>query len=285
MKNKTPTRISRPLGEKPKLKPFFVVDIGNTSTKWGIANRDRILRKYEFPTKKFIAVRGHKAPKLNLPNLSGAIISSVVPAALPGVKKCLLKLGIAHPQIVSAHSDLGIGIHYPKPKEIGADRLANSVAAVALYGSPSIVIDLGSAVTFDIISTKGEYLGGAIAPGLRMITHGLHEQTALLPKISLTEPRSAIGKSTVSAMRIGAVIGYRGLVREILTAICRKMKVTPLKNSRLKNRKKGVKIIATGGHSTLIASKIPEIHYVNPQLTLEGLRILYQRWIDSQKHS
>ena len=248
------------------MNPFFVIDVGNTSTKWGIANSKRILREYEFPTSKFSG-RGNRYPRLNLPrNLSGAIISCVVPKALPSIKAFLTHLGISKPLVVSAKIDLGIGVRYPEPKKIGADRLVNAVAAVTLYGAPAIVVDFGTAVTFDVISRKKEYLGGVIAPGLHAMTHYLHERTALLPAISLAEPVSAIGKSTVAAMRVGAVVGYRGLVREILLAICREMKVIPNKT---------IKIIATGGHSSLIASKIPEIRYTDSQLTLHGLRTLY----------
>ena len=260
------------------MRSFFVIDVGNTSTKWGIANSKRILREYEFPTAKFTEGRWNRYPRLNLPkNLSGAIISCVVPKALPAIKAYLTHLGISKLLVVSAKMDLGIGVRYPEPKKIGADRLVNTVAAIALYGAPAIVVDFGTAVTFDVISKKKEYLGGVIAPGLNAMTHYLHERTALLPAISLAEPMSAIGKSTVAAMRVGAVVGYRGLVHEILLAICREMKVLPHKRND-SNRKETVEIIATGGHSPLIASKISEIRHINPQLTLHGLRILYNRY-------
>ncbi len=160
-------------------------------------------------------------------------------------------------------SKLGIGINYPKPEQIGADRLVNAIATNHLYtsdGSPSIVIDFGTAVTFDIISDNS-YLGGVIAPGLGAMTDYLANKTALLPKITLTEPDSAIGKSTEAAMDIGAVYGYRGLVREIITELKKELPPNP-------------SIICTGGDGKLIASGLPElIHHYQPTLTLEGIRI------------
>lgn len=245
---------------------FFVIDIGNTSTKWALADPQKILSQKEFPTPIFTE---SKTPHLPISKkVSGAIISSVVPSALSSVKKILKKYGVTKPLIVSSKLDLGIGIRYPSPQTIGADRLVNTVAAVELYGAPAMVVDFGTAVTFDVISKNREYLGGVIAPGLRFMTHYLHEKTALLPHISLREPRSSIGKNTVHAMRVGAVVGYRGLVREILRSIAQEMKFPFHKQ---------LKVIATGGHSSLIASKIPEIRFVDQELTLQGLRILFMR--------
>jgi type III pantothenate kinase len=254
---------------------FFVIDVGNTSTKWALVTHDRISKPIEIPTDQFLNGKGHL--KLNLhkiPFAKGAIICSVVPKVVPGIKRALKSFGISHPCVVSHEMNLGIGIRYPMPQTIGADRLVNSVAAVHLYGSPAIVVDFGTAVTFDVISPENEYLGGVIAPGLRAMTNYLYEQTALLPQISLKEPKFAVGKNTVEAMRVGAVIGYRGLIREILYSIAKEMK---LKLNRKLFSKEGVKVIATGGHSSLIASKVPEIHHIDPQLTLKGLRILFNK--------
>jgi len=167
---------------------------------------------------------------------------------------------------LSYNSKLGIGIDYPKPAQIGADRLVNGMAANQLFtqdGSPAIVIDFGTAVTFDVICDNN-YLGGVIAPGLGAMTDYLANKTALLPKITLTEPESAIGKSTESAMDIGAVYGYRGLVREIITELKKELPANP-------------SIICTGGDGDLIASGLPElIHHYHRSLTLEGIRIAAQ---------
>jgi type III pantothenate kinase len=167
------------------------------------------------------------------------------------------------PIIVSADVNLGIGIRYPNKKQIGADRLANAVGVVRLYGAPAIVVDFGTAVTFDVVNSAGEYVGGVIAPGIAAMTDYLHEHTALLPRITPHEPRSMIGKSTVAAMQVGTVIGYRGLVREIITALRREPGMSK------------ATVVATGGYGDLIARKVTEIQHVNPLLTLEGMRFIY----------
>jgi len=164
---------------------------------------------------------------------------------------------------VDSTLNLGVRIDYPKPKSIGADRLANAAAVTGLYGFPAIVVDFGTAVTFDIVSDRRAYIGGVIAPGLEAMTNFLYQRTALLPKLSLKEPRRAIGKSTIEAMLSGAVFGYRGLVREILGRI---------RAERFPRKK--VYTVATGGYAQLIAGRLPEISVVRPHLTLEGLRIV-----------
>ena len=158
---------------------------------------------------------------------------------------------------------LGVTIDYPKPESIGADRLANAVAVTELYGWPAIVVDFGTAATFDVVSEERSYIGGVIAPGLEAMTNFLYQRTALLPRLSLKEPRRAVGKSTVEAMRSGAIFGYRGLVREILTRI----------KAEQFSRKK-IAIVATGGYSGLVASQVPEVAAIHPHLTLEGLRVV-----------
>ncbi|MDP9187419.1 MAG: type III pantothenate kinase [Verrucomicrobiota bacterium] len=150
-----------------------------------------------------------------------------------------------------------------KSEKNWADRLANAAAVAAIYGCPAIVVDFGTAVTFDIVSAQRKYIGGVIAPGLESMTNFLYQRTALLPKLSLQEPRSAVGRSTIEAMRSGAVIGYRGLVREIIARI---------KTERFP--RKQVHVIATGGYADLIAARLHEVDAVHPNLTLEGLRII-----------
>jgi type III pantothenate kinase len=158
---------------------------------------------------------------------------------------------------------LGVGIDYPKPQSIGADRLANAVAVAELYGFPAIAVDFGTAVTFDVVSARRTYVGGVIAPGLEAMTTFLYQRTALLPRFSSKEPRRAVGKSTIEALVSGAVFGYRGLVREILARI---------RAEQFPRRK--VYVIATGGYARLIAGRLQEIGVIRPHLTLEGLRIV-----------
>lgn len=188
------------------------------------------------------------------------VVSSVVPAKNRAIKSATRGSRLLW---VSAKINLGVGIDYPAPETIGADRLANAAAVATLYGYPAIVVDFGTAVTFDIVSERRRYVGGVIAPGLEAMTSFLYQRTALLPKLSLKEPRSAVGKSTAGAMLAGAIYGYRGLVREILERI---------RAERF--ARKQVKVIATGGYAQLIGRQMPEIQSVHPNLTLEGLRIV-----------
>jgi len=238
-----------------KERPFLLVNINNTNTSFALANARRILRVIKVPT---ALVR--EIPFVDT-GITGIVLASVVPAMTKRVRRLLPM----RPIIVSADIDLGVGVRYPSKKQIGADRLANAVGVAKLYGTPAIVVDFGTAVTFDIVNSSCEYVGGVIAPGLASVTDYLYQRTALLPRIKLAEPSSAIGKSTIAAMRIGAVIGYRGLVKEILSAL-----------KRERGMAKAV-IVATGGYGGLIAKKIREIEHVNPLLTLEGLRFIYLR--------
>ncbi|MEJ6579145.1 MAG: type III pantothenate kinase [Akkermansiaceae bacterium] len=162
---------------------------------------------------------------------------------------------------ITYQSKMPITIDYPKPAQIGADRLANSASAFLEYKGPAIVIDFGTAVTFDVISEAGAYLGGVIAPGTASLRDYLHRRTALLPAIQLEEPESAIGRSTEHAMQVGAVIGYRGLVREILTAVSAELGGNPT-------------IIATGGDASLISAKLDIIEILDPDLTFRGIQAI-----------
>ena len=238
-----------------KERPFLLANINNTNTSFALADARRIIRVIKIPTD---SVR--EIPFADTA-VSGVVLSSVVPPVAKRVRRMLPM----RPLMVNAEIDLGVGVRYPSRKQIGADRLANAAGVAELYGAPAIVVDFGTAVTFDIVNARREYIGGVIAPGLASVTDYLYQRTALLPRITLAEPRSVIGKSTVDAMRVGAVIGYRGLVKEILNAL-----------KRERGMKKAV-VVATGGYGDLMAKKIPEIDHVNPLLTLEGLRFIYLR--------
>jgi type III pantothenate kinase len=235
---------------------YLLIDISNSFTKLAFATRRRISRPSKIQTEQFNAsLLRHKLRRRKVDLI---VVSSVVPKKNPAVRTVAKEILWVTPQI-----KLGVGIDYPNPKTIGADRLANAVAVAALYGSPAIVVDFGTAVTFDIVSADRKYIGGVIAPGLEAMTNFLYQRTALLPKLSLKEPQSAVGKSTMEAMRSGAVIGYRGLVREIIVRI---------KEERFAREK--VHVIATGGYAELIARRLDAIDSVHPNLTLEGLRIV-----------
>ena len=184
------------------------------------------------------------------------VLCSVVPGKAAVIREALAGRPLHE---ISHRSSLPIGIDYPVPEQIGADRLANAVAVHERHGAPSIVIDFGTAVTFDVVGGEpASYRGGVIAPGLASMTDYLHRRTALLPEIDLAEPESAIGKSTIEAMRAGAVFGYRGLIREILAAVGRELG-------------NDARVVATGGDAPLIANGLPEVDEIIPDLTLEGI--------------
>ena len=186
-----------------------------------------------------------------------AVVCSVVPRVADVLRNWLTRPS----HFLSCDSRLGVGIDYPSPRQIGADRLANAAGAVAYYGYPCIVVDFGTAVTFDVIGPERTYLGGAIAPGLASMGDYLARNTALLPAIEPHEPKHAIGTSTVEAMHSGAVYGYRGMVKEILAKLEEEMGKRPT-------------VVATGGDAALIARGVPRIDHVDPDITLNGLRMV-----------
>jgi type III pantothenate kinase len=234
------------------------MDISNSFTKLGLTDGVRLLRIARIPTPKLNPAALHRVTRGWKYEM--AVVSSVVPAAEKAIRPALEKVRIIK---VSGKLQLGVGIDYPKPASIGGDRLANAASGVALYGAPLVIVDFGTAVTFDIISMERRYVGGVIAPGLEVMTSYLYQRTALLPKIDLLEPVSAIGKTTRDAMMAGAVFGYRGMVKQIVSEI----------RKELGNPRKLI-VVATGGYADLIAAKLPELHAVHPHLTLEGLRII-----------
>ena len=257
---------------------LLLIDISNSFTKLAMATSSEVSGKVvRIPTPKLSAASiqhavGHAC-------IRGVVLSSVVPAAQAAVEEFVQLLRSAppakkggapqvKPRLVKVNHKvaLGVGIDYPNPASIGADRLANAAGAAAFYGSPVVVVDFGTAVTFDVIAcreTGPTYVGGVIAPGLEAMTDYLYQRTALLPRIDLSEPVTAIGKSTREAMLAGAVYGYRGLVRQILEELGRE-----LKSGR------HLKVVATGGYAELIAERLLEVQQIHPSLTLEGLRII-----------
>jgi type III pantothenate kinase len=237
---------------------YLLIDISNSFTKLALASKTRIARPRRIPTTKLTSSLLRRV--LAGRKIDTIVVCSVVPKKNREVKRAAGKTRILW---LGPKMKLGVGIDYSAPKTIGADRLANAAAVAALYGFPAIVVDFGTAVTFDIVSAQRKYIGGVIAPGLEAMTNFLYQRTALLPKLSLREPRSAIGRSTIEAMMAGAVFGYRGLVREILARI------------RAEAFPQGkVKIVGTGGYADLIAAQLSEVEAIHPNLTLEGLRIV-----------
>ncbi|MFL6514991.1 MAG: type III pantothenate kinase [Chthoniobacterales bacterium] len=237
---------------------YLLIDVSNSFTKLAFSSETRLSRPLRVATRDFTAdylrdVLANKHPET-------VVVSSVVPKRNRAIEIAAAKSRLLW---LSSKINLGVGVEYPAPETIGADRLANAAAVAVLYGCPAIVVDFGTAVTFDVVSKQQRYIGGVIAPGLEAMTSFLYHRTALLPKLSLKEPKTAVGKSTADAMMAGAIYGYRGLVREILLGI---------KAERF--RRQRVKVVATGGYAQLIARGLPDIQAVHPNLTLEGLRIV-----------
>ena len=241
-----------------RVTDFLLIDVSNSFTKIALASRSRLSVVRRIPTPQLTAATIRKY--LDSREAEKIVVSSVVPKKKRDIKKAAGEREVIW---LSARSRLNVRIDYPRPATIGADRLANAVAVTELYGTPAIVIDFGTAVTFDIVSGDAAYIGGVIAPGLEAMTNFLYQRTALLPRISLREPRSAIGKTTRDAMMAGAVFGYRGLVGEILQRIIAE---------RFSGKR--AHVVATGGYADLLANKIPQVKAVHENLTLEGLRIV-----------
>jgi type III pantothenate kinase len=254
---------SLPNNRQAPVPRLLLIDNSNTRTKIAVTADDGIGPSKRLPTAELD--REVILQALDEFEFDAAVICSVVPE-----KEVLLREALDRwpHHSISHRSRLPIGIDYPRPEQIGADRLANAVAVHHRHGTPGIVIDFGTAVTFDVVgpsahgeTAKGCYLGGVIAPGLASMTEYLHRRTALLPRIDLAEPGSAIGKSTTEAMRVGAVYGYRGLIREILQAVCRELSEEPT-------------VIATGGDAELIAQGLPEVAEVDAALTMHGIKLI-----------
>ena len=235
---------------------YLLIDNSNTRTKFVLSTPEALLKERRMiPPREVSEERLDDA--LKGLHYDAAVVCSVVPRVADVLRNWLTRPS----HFLSCDSRLGVGIDYPSPRQIGADRLANAAGAVAYYGYPCIVVDFGTAVTFDVIGPERTYLGGAIAPGLASMGDYLARNTALLPAIEPHEPKHAIGTSTVEAMHSGAVYGYRGMVKEILAKLEEEMGRRPT-------------VVATGGDAALIARGVPRIDHVDPDITLNGLRMV-----------
>ncbi len=236
---------------------YLLIDNSNTRTKFVLADETSLLaERTMIPTREVCGESLDRA--LRGWEYDAAVICSVVPR----VKDVLCSWLDCPVHVLSDRSRLSIGLDYPCPGQIGADRLANAVGAAAAYPLPCIVVDFGTAVTFDVIDARGCYVGGVIAPGLASMSDYLVRNTALLPAVDPREPTRAIGKSTEEALHAGTVFGYRGLVRELLARIKAELGGS------------GAHVVATGGDAALIAGGVPEIAQVDRDITLEGLRLV-----------
>ncbi len=251
---------------------LLAIDIGNTNVVVGIFDGERLVHAWRLETERgkmpdewwvLLSVLAANSG-VDLQALHGAVIGSVVPRLTSAFREMIQRhLGV-EPIVVSAALDLGITVAVDNPAEAGADRLANSVAAYTLYPGPSVVVDLGTATSFDVTNERGEYLGGAIAPGITVALEALTARAARLFAVDLVVPERAIGRNTTQSIQSGLMLGYIGLIEGLLSRIARELGAEPT-------------VIATGGLGALVTAHVPMIDVYEPDLTLIGLRLIYER--------
>jgi type III pantothenate kinase len=251
---------------------ILVIDVGNTNTVLGVMEGTDLKARIRLTTADrttdetgFLMVQGLAHRGIAPGDIEGAIISSVVPSALYSFEKaCRRYLKVPEPLVVGRRLKTRIKVRMDDPRSVGADRIVNAIAALERWGGPIIVVDFGTATTFDCVNADGEYVGGAIAPGFRISEEALFAKTAKLPRVEVARPSRAIGRNTVAAIQSGMFFGYVGLV-DSLARRCRE-ELDP-----------AAKVVATGGLSQLIGEGSEIIEEIDPFLTLRGLAILYAR--------
>ena len=249
----------------------LVIDVGNTNTLIGLLDDEHILQTWRITTSarttdefgglvlQLLASRGYEAA-----GIQGAICSSVVPSLVYTVEKAFRRYLSIDTLMVGRGLKTGMPIRTDNPREVGADRIVNAVAAIQRVGGPVVVVDFGTATTFDCVDREGHYVGGVIAPGLRISEEALFDRTAQLPRVELQRPPAVIGRNTIHAMQSGLFYGYAGMVDAIVGRI--RGELDP-----------AAKVVATGGYATLLATVCTTIDEVDAFLTLRGLGFLYRR--------
>jgi type III pantothenate kinase len=255
---------------------LLALDIGNTNITAGVFDGARLAAQWRLSTRRdrtadelavFLKV-ALDAWDFHFADIQGVAISSVVPTLTPQASLLASRYFSCTPLIVGPNTDTGLINEYENPREVGADRLVNGLAAWQKFKTAVVIVDFGTGTTVDAVSQDGHYLGGAIAPGLQISTDALFQAAARLPRVELTAPDCVLGRNTVTSTQAGIVFGYAGLVKELVARCCEEVKA--LGNPM-------VTVLATGGLAELVAPLVPDIQHVEPQLTLEGLRLIWER--------
>ena len=252
---------------------ILTLDIGNTNMKTALFDGMEMKEYWRLSTNRNRTSDEYGMAMMNLLNhygidrgqVEGIMMSSVVPQINFTIEHMCRNYFGMEPMKIAPGVKTGINIKYENPRELGSDRIANAVAAFELYGGPCITIDFGTATSFGAISAKGEFLGGAICPGLKLAADALTERTAKLPRFELVKPENVIGRNTVSNMQAGIVYGYIGQIKYLVNRMKKEMGVD------------GIKVIATGGLAVLVAGESSVIDVMDGLLTLKGLRIIYEK--------
>ena len=252
---------------------LFCIDIGNTNTVLGVADKDQVLEHWRIRTEKdatadelgILIGNLFRSSEIRMSDITDIIISCVVPPLLNAFEELARRYFNVTPMIVGPGLKTGMPIHYPNPKEVGADRIANAVAAYEKYRTGLVVVDFGTATTFDCVSDEGAYIGGAIATGVIISCEALFQRASKLPRVEIfASPKNVIAKDTISSMNAGIIYGYAGLVDGIVKRIKKAVKYD-------------LSVIATGGLAPLICEESETIDHVEEFLTLEGLMLIFKR--------
>jgi type III pantothenate kinase len=250
---------------------LLAIDIGNTNVVLGIFDKEKLVENWRVGTNTQITPDEYAMifkdlfgfVGLEFKQITGVIISTVVPPLLPVMIEMSHKYFRLEPMVVTHEIKTGIKMRYDNPKEVGADRIVNAAAAYKLYGGPIIIVDFGTATTFCAVTENGEYLGGAITPGVKISAEALFQRASKLPRVELAKPPKVIGADTISAMQSGIIYGYAGLVDGIVERMKKELSME-------------AKVVATGGLAELVSPETKTIQEIKPHLTLEGLRLLYE---------